>query len=100
LQETSRQSYAQMDEARERLLELLHHLLHRVSYKKRTELAVDIVRQLAHEGHFPQAQYAFDHGLLALELTRCIPTVSLDVIALVANSCGYYRRQIEYCAAQ
>jgi hypothetical protein len=72
LQETSRQSYAQMDAARERLLELLHHLLHRVSYKKRTELAVDIVRQLEHEGHFPQAQYAFDHGLLALELTRCI----------------------------
>lgn len=72
LQETSRQSYAQMDEARGRLLELLHHLLHRVSYKKRTELAVDIVRQLEHEGHFPQAQYAFDHGLLALELTRCI----------------------------
>jgi hypothetical protein len=72
LQETVQQGYAQMEEARGRLLELLHHLLHRVSYKKRTELAVDIVQQLEHEGHFPQAQYAFDHGLFTLELTRCI----------------------------
>ena len=27
------------------------------------------------------------------------PTVSLDVISLVASSCGYYRGQIEQCAA-
>jgi hypothetical protein len=67
LQETVRQSYTQMEEARGRLLELLHHLLHRVSYKKRTELAVDIVQQLEHAGHFPQAQYAFDHGRFTLE---------------------------------
>jgi len=29
-----------------------------------------------------------------------IPTVSLDVISLVAGSCGYYRGQIEPRAAQ
>ena len=29
-----------------------------------------------------------------------IPTVSLDVISLVASSCGYYRGQIEQHAAQ
>jgi transposase len=28
------------------------------------------------------------------------PTVSLDVISLVASSCGYYKRQIEPHAAQ
>ena len=28
-----------------------------------------------------------------------IPTVSLDVISLVASSCGYYRGHIEPCAA-
>ena len=28
------------------------------------------------------------------------PTVSLDVISLVASSCGYYRGQIEQYAAQ
>jgi hypothetical protein len=75
LKETVRQSYAQMDEAQGRLLELLHHLLHRMAYKKRTELAVDIVRQLEHEGHFPQAQYAFDNGLLTVELARCIESM-------------------------
>jgi hypothetical protein len=29
-----------------------------------------------------------------------IPTVSLDVISLVASSCSYYRGQIEQHAAQ
>jgi hypothetical protein len=32
--------------------------------------------------------------------TPHIPTVSLDVISLVASSCGYYRGQIEQRAAQ
>jgi hypothetical protein len=31
--------------------------------------------------------------------TRYRPTVSLDVISLVASSCGHYRSQIEQCAA-
>jgi hypothetical protein len=29
-----------------------------------------------------------------------IPTVSLDVISLVASSCGYYKGQIEHRIAQ
>jgi hypothetical protein len=32
--------------------------------------------------------------------TSCKPTVSLDVISLVASSCGYDRGQIERRAAQ
>jgi hypothetical protein len=72
LQETVRQSYEQMQEARGRMLELLHYLLHRAAYKKRTDLALEMVRQLEQEGHFPQAHYAFDNGLLTLELTRLI----------------------------
>jgi hypothetical protein len=72
LQETVRQSYEQMEEARGRVLELFHHLLHRVAYKKRTGIALEIVQQLEQEGHFPQAHYAFDNGLLTLELTRFI----------------------------
>lgn len=39
LQETVRQSYEQMEEARGRVLELFHYLLHRVAYKKRTGIA-------------------------------------------------------------
>ena len=38
----------------------------------RTELALDIVQQLEQEGHFPSAHYAFDHGVLSLELSRGI----------------------------
>lgn len=63
---------AQMEQARERLLELLHHLQHRLAYKKRTEIVVEMVAQLEAEGKFPQADYAFDSGVLTLELTRLI----------------------------
>ena len=59
--------YEQMEAARGRLLELLHHLTHRLAYKKRSAIALEIVRQLEGEGHFPQANYAFDNGLLTLE---------------------------------
>ena len=72
LQETVQASYTQIEEARGRLLELLHHLMHRLGYKKRTAIALEIVKQLEQEGHFPQAHYAFDNGVLSLELTRCI----------------------------
>ena len=72
LKETVRESYTQMEEARGRVLELLHHLVHRLGYKKRTVLALEIVQQLEQEGHFPQAHYAFDNGALSLELTRFI----------------------------
>ena len=72
LQETMRESYPQMEEARGRVLELLHHRVHCLGYKKRTDLALDIVQQLEQEGHFPSAHYAFDHGVLSLELSRGI----------------------------
>src|SRR3989475_6624236 len=35
-------------------------------------MALDIVQQLEQEGHFPQAHYAFDNGVLNLELSRGI----------------------------
>jgi hypothetical protein len=72
LQETVRESYPQVEEARGRVLELLHHRVHCLGYKKRPELALDIVQQLEQEGHFPSAHYAFDHGVLSLELSRGI----------------------------
>ena len=72
LQTTAQASYTQMDEVRQRLLELLPHQLHRQSYRKRTELVVELVRQLEAEGQFPQAHYAFDNGVLTVDLTRLI----------------------------
>jgi hypothetical protein len=75
LKATVQASYDQMEAVSRRLLELLHHLRHRRAYKKRTELAAEMVAQLEHEGHFPQANYAFDNGLLTVELARVIESV-------------------------
>jgi hypothetical protein len=72
LKATAQESYEQMAQAQRRLLELLHYHSHRLQYRKRTEMAVEIVRRLEAEGRFPQAHYAFDNGVLTLELTRLI----------------------------
>src|SRR5262249_17069684 len=72
LQETTQASYEQMDAVRQRVLELLHYKLHQRLYRKRTAIVVEIVRQLEAEGHFPQANYAFDNGALTVDLTRMI----------------------------
>jgi len=72
LKSTVKESYDQMEAVSERLLELLHHLKHEREYKKRTKIALDLVRQIESEGNFPDANYAFDNGVLSLELTRYI----------------------------
>src|SRR4029450_7052043 len=86
LQETVQESYAQMDAARGRVLELFHHLLHRLGYKKRTEMALEMVQQLEQEGQFPQAAYAFDNGVLTLEFTRGIERVGKHWVSEVECS--------------
>ncbi len=70
LEATAKDSYEQMEEARNRVLELLHHHKHRLEYRQRTEIAWEIVQQIEEEGQFPQAHYAFDTGVLNLDLTR------------------------------
>jgi len=72
LRATVQTNYAQMEQAQTRLLELLYHLKHKLAYKKRTEIVVEMVAQLEEEGKFPQADYAFDNGVLTLDLTRLI----------------------------
>jgi hypothetical protein len=72
LQASCQGNYSQMDQARQRLLELLQHLLHRKEYRKRTEMALEIAHQREAEGYFPQANYVFDSGVLTLELARLI----------------------------
>jgi hypothetical protein len=72
LAHTTQASDEQMEAAQARLLELLHHLLHNNRYRKRTEMVVELVRLIEAEGQFPQAPYAFDTGVLPVELTRLI----------------------------
>ena len=45
LQATRQASYEQMEQARTRILELLHYIKHQLAYKKRTEIVVEMVAQ-------------------------------------------------------
>ena len=72
LEMTAQENYEQMEQVPERLLELLHYHKNRLAYRKRTEIAVDIVRHLESEGQFPNADYAFDQGVLSRPLTEVI----------------------------
>lgn len=72
LKQTVYEAYEEMEAVRTRLLELLHHLWHVKGYRKRTEMAVELVRMLEEEGQFPHAHYAFDTGVLTVDLTRVI----------------------------
>ena len=69
---TVKESYEEMEQVRERLLELLHYQKNRLAYRKRTEIAVEIVSQIETEGQFPHADYAFDQGVLSRPLTELI----------------------------
>ena len=72
LKATAQQEYTHIEKVRKRLLELLSYRKHCVDYKKLTEIAVKIVTTIEREGNFPDAHYAFDNGVLCLELTKCI----------------------------
>jgi DDE superfamily endonuclease len=86
LKATVQASYGQMEQARTRLLELLHHLEHQLAYKKRTEIVIAMVAQLGGEGRFPQADYAFDNGVLTIELTRLIESEGKHWVSGVESS--------------
>jgi hypothetical protein len=86
LKATVQASYEQMEQAQTRLLELLHHLEHKLAYKKRTEIVVEMVAQLEEEGRFPQADYAFDNGVLTVELTRLIESKDKHWVSEVESS--------------
>lgn len=72
LQMSAQQSYSEMTQVMQRLTELLAYQSNRLAYRKRTEIVRDVVEQLESEGGFPNAHYAFDNGVLTLELTQLI----------------------------
>jgi len=86
LKATARESYDQMETVRERFLELLHHHKHERQYKKRTEIALEMVQQIEREGQFPDANYAFDNGVLTLELTRFIESCNKHWVSEIERS--------------
>jgi urease gamma subunit len=81
LEATRVDSFEAMEAARRRLIELMHVHKNRLAYRKRTEVVLDMVKVLEEEGLFPSANYAFDNGVLTLDLTRHI------------EECGKHSRQ-------
>jgi hypothetical protein len=72
LKMTAQPSYEQMEQLIQRLIELLDHQKNQLAYRKRTEMVVEMVQQVESEAQFPNADYAFDTGVLTLELTQVI----------------------------
>jgi hypothetical protein len=72
LKVTGHARYEPMEQARTRLLALHQQLEHKLAYKKRTEIVVEMVRPLEEQGQFSPADSAFDNGGLTVELTRGI----------------------------
>jgi hypothetical protein len=86
LKMTAQGSYEQMEQVMQRLVELLHHQINQMKYRKRTEIVVDVVRQIEAEGHFPKADYAFDNGVLTLELTQVIEASGKHWVSEIESS--------------
>jgi len=86
LKMTARDSYEQMSEVRDRLLELLHHQKHKLEYKKRTEIAYEMVVQIEEEGLFPEAHYAFDNGVLTIDLSHYIESRGKHWVSEIVKS--------------
>jgi hypothetical protein len=72
LKATDKAQYESLEEARQRVLELLSYEVHRRAYKKRTDMFLGIVQQFEEEGHFPDVDYVFDNGVLSRPLTTYI----------------------------
>ncbi len=94
---TAKEDYDNLESLHERMLELLHHRLHCMEYKKRTEIFLDIVQEVESENHFPNANYAFDSGVMSLDLCRFIEEKGKHWVTEVARNRhimwdGYYQR--------
>ena len=70
LQMSAQQNYSEFPQLMQRLTELVAYQRNCLAYRKRTEIVRDVVEQLETEGLFPNADYAFDNGVLTLELTQ------------------------------
>jgi len=86
LEMTAQGSYEEMSQVRERLEELLHYHRNRLAYRKRTDIFVAIVAQIEAEGNYPQANYAFDNGVLSLPLTQQIESAGKHWVSEIERS--------------
>lgn len=83
---TQQDEYTEMGAVQRRLVELLAYRRNRLAARKRTEIVVDIVQQIEEENHFPHAPYAFDNGVLTLELARLIESKGKHWVSEIESS--------------
>ena len=79
LQMSAQQSYTEMAQVLQRLSEL-------IAYRKPTEIVGDVVAQWESEGEFPNADYAFDNGVLTLELSQLIESKGKHWVSEIESS--------------
>lgn len=72
LKMTRQGEYETIAAAMERLSELVAYQHNRDAYQTRTELLSAMIEQIEGEGQFPTADYAFDAGVCAADLTTVI----------------------------
>lgn len=72
LKMTCQEGYEDLEGVMKRLGELVAYQRNREAYQTRTELLIAMVKQIEAEGQFPTADYAFDAGVCAAELTTVI----------------------------
>jgi hypothetical protein len=58
----------------------------RLQYRKRPEIAVELVRHVEAEEQFPDADYAFDNGGLTVELTQLIEAAGKHWVSEIESS--------------
>jgi hypothetical protein len=95
LMATKHENYEQMEQVHQRLAELLHHHKNNLVYKKRTEMVLEIVQILEQEGHFPASDYAFDNGVLTLELTQFIESKGKHWVSEIERNRKIYWKGVE-----
>lgn len=83
---TAQASYTEMAAVQRRLIELLAYQRNRQAYRKRTEMVVELVRELEAAGKFPAAHYAFDNGVLTLPLTQLIESSGKHWVSEIESS--------------
>jgi ABC-type glutathione transport system ATPase component len=57
LAQTTQQTYKEMEKVQERMLELMHFHKHKLEYKKKTEIVLEMVKELEVSKQFPNANY-------------------------------------------
>ncbi|UJB69621.1 hypothetical protein HRE53_25505 [Acaryochloris sp. 'Moss Beach'] len=78
LKMTRQGEYETIAAAMERLSELVAYQHNRDAYQTRTELLSAMIEQIEGEGQFPTADYAFDAGVCAADLTTVIEGFGRD----------------------